>query len=189
MKTTTLFSAIVLLFITASCSIDGVEGPPGPPGRDGLNGKDGEEAYVFEYRADFLAPDYSALFEFPNSFAMRESDVALVYLLWEILDDGTEIWRPLPMTLFTADGTLQYSFDHSIFDVSVFLDGDFPLGFVGPDLTDNWLVRVVVVPGLFGSSNSRYVPPVNYEDYAEVQEYYKLSPTGMASPGYQKIKP
>ncbi len=187
MKTTTLLSALVFLFIAASCNIEGVEGPPGIPGRDGLDGLDGEEAYVFEYTADFRAPDYSALFELPGDFTMLESDVALVYLLWEVLEDGTEIWRPLPMSLFTADGLLQYSFDHSIFDVSVFLDAEFPLGFLGPDLTDAWIVRVVIVPGLFGT-NGRYISPVNYEDYSAVQEHYKLSPTGMASPGYKKLE-
>lgn len=186
MKTTTLLSTIVLLFAAVSCNIEGVEGPPGIPGRDGLDGLDGEEAYVFEYSADFVAPDYSALFELPGDFVMLESDVALVYLLWEVLDDGTEIWRPLPISLFTADGLVQYSFDHSIFDVSVFLDAEFPLGFLTPNLTDNWIVRVVVVPGLFGT-NGRYIAPVNYEDYDAVREHYELSPTGMAEPGYQKI--
>jgi hypothetical protein len=90
------------------------------------------------------------------------------------------------MSLFTQDGLLQYSFDHSIFDVSVFLDAEFPLGFLGPDLTDGWIIRVVIVPGLFGT-NGRYIAPVNYEDYAEVKAYYHLSPTGMASPGYKKV--
>lgn len=185
MKTITLLSALVLSVIAVSCSIEGVEGPPGIPGRDGFDGLDGEEAYVFEYTADFRAPDYSALLELPGSFVMQESDVALVYLLTEVLDDGTEIWRPLPMTQFTNDGLLQYSFDHSIFDVSVFLDAEFPLGFLQPIQTDDWIVRVVIVPGLFGA-NGRYVAPVNYEDYAAVQEYYQLSPTGMASPGYKR---
>lgn len=186
MKTTTLFSALLLCILAVGCSVEGVEGPPGIPGRDGLDGLDGEEAYVFEYTADFRAPDYSALLELPSSFAMQVSDVALVYLLWEVLDDGTEIWRPLPMSLFTADGLLQYSFDHSIFDVSVFLDAEFPLNFLGPDLTDNWIVRVVIVPGQFGT-NGRWKAPVNYEDYHEVKTYYQLPPTTLALPGYTKF--
>ena len=63
MKTTTLLATIIILLGTIGCNIDGVEGPPGPPGRDGLNGLDGEEAYVFEYTADFIAPDYFLVLE------------------------------------------------------------------------------------------------------------------------------
>ena len=186
MKTTTLFSSLILFFFVVGCNVEGVEGPPGLPGRDGRDGLDGEEAYVFEYTADFVAPDYSVLLELPPSFAMQVSDVALVYLLWEVLEDGTEIWRPLPMSLFTADGILQYSFDHTIFDVSVFLDAEFPLNFLGADLTDNWIVRVVIVPGQFGTSG-RFKAPVNYEDYTAVKAYYQLPPTELAAPGYAKI--
>ncbi|MEM8893539.1 MAG: hypothetical protein AAGC88_03110 [Bacteroidota bacterium] len=47
-------------------------------------------------------------------------------------------------------------------------------------------MRVVVVPGLFGT-NGRYIPEVNYEDYNAVKEHYSLSPTGMAQPGYRKV--
>lgn len=170
-----------------SCYVEN-EGPPGPrgfdgrDGLDGLDGQDGEEAYVFEYQFDFIADDYSRILPLPDDFTMLETDVALVYFLWSVENDGTEIWRQLPQTLITSDGLLQYNFDFTIYDVSVWLDADFPLGFLGSEYLDNWIARVVVVPAQYG----RGEPVVDLTNYEEVKTHYNLRDTELDTSNYPK---
>jgi hypothetical protein len=164
-----IYSAFVaMLFISQSCV--GPEGPPGPQGfdgYDGVDGKDGEEAYVFEFVFDFESPDYGVLLEYPDGFTALDSDVVLVYLLWDTLDDGTEVWRLLPQSMITDFGFLQYNFDFTKFDARVFLDSDFNLDNLGSPFLDNWLARVVVVPGQFSGR-------MDYTDYDAVKETFNL---------------
>ncbi|NQZ77132.1 MAG: hypothetical protein HRT61_13690, partial [Ekhidna sp.] len=171
---------IVIVLGLSSCFYD--EGPRGPRGYDGLDGIDGvngEESFVFEYELSFTAPDYSVLLNLPNDFQMLDSDVALVYFLWEINEDGLEIWRHLPQTLYFSYGALLYNYDFTKFDVSVFLDGTVNLNGLGADLTDNWIARVVVVPGQFAGR-------LDYSDYDAVKDYYGLSPSKLAQKSYPK---
>lgn len=174
----------ILMFITvslSSCYQEGIPGPSGLDGRDGLDGLDGEESYVFEYELTFTAPDYSVLLNLPNDFNMLDSDVMLVYLLWEITENGTEVWRLLPQTLYLADGIVSYNYDFTKFDASVFMDGTVNLDALGADFTDNWIARVVVVPGQF---NGRSV--IDYSDYNAVKEHLNLSDSKLATKKYQR---
>ncbi|MEO1254127.1 MAG: hypothetical protein AAFY41_04445, partial [Bacteroidota bacterium] len=136
---------LVIPFLIAF-SIFACEGPSGPPGPAGLEGLPGEESFVFEYEFSFTAPDYSTLLELPSDFNMLESDVMLVYFLWEVTEENIEVWRAIPQTLYLTDGILEYNFDWTRFDASVFLDGTINLDMLGADFTDNWIARVVVVP-------------------------------------------
>ena len=155
------------------------EGTRGPRGIDGIDGIDGEESFVFEYELTFTAPDYSVLLNLPNTFTMLDSDVALVYFLWEVTDDGVEVWRALPQTLYFSDGTLVYNYDFTKFDVSVFLDGTVNFNGLGAIDTDNWIARVVVVPGQFAGR-------IDYSDYNAVKKHFNLSPSKLATKNYQK---
>ncbi len=163
--------------ILSACR-DGAPGPQGPPGIDGLNA---EESFVFEYEFSFTAPDYAALLELPSSFTMLDSDVMLVYFLWDVID-GVEVWRSLPQTLFLADGVLQYNFDHTKFDANVFLDGTVNLDMLGADFTDNWIARVVVVPGQYYNGRSA----IDFSDYNQVKALFNLSDSKLASESYSK---
>ncbi len=163
---------IILLISTGSflqSCLEGPTGPPGPRGSDGLDGLDGEEAYVFEYELDFVGPDYSALLELPSNFEPLPSDMILVYFLWGN-DNGEDIWRLLPQTLITDSGLLQYNFDFTRYNVVTFLDAEFPLSQLGADYTDNWIARVVVVPGQFGGRVD-----VDFSDYNDVVDFYGIS--------------
>ena len=166
MKTfATLISLAFFLVLQSCMGPEGPPGPPGPRGADGLDGLDGEEAYVFEYVFDFEAPEYSVLLEFTD-FEALDSDVVLVYLLWDIQDE-VEIWRMLPQNSITEFGFLSYNYDFTKFDARVFLESDFNLDQLGsPDL-DNWLARVVVVPGQFAGR-------IDYSDYNAVKELFNL---------------
>ena len=128
----TIFS-IVLALIVISC--EGPAGPPGPPGRDGLDGLDGQDGVnilgqVLEIEGTFSAEnDYRILFEFPQTVEVFESDVVLVYLLFDQTEDSNgepvDIWRLLPQTRILDQGLLQYNYDHTFLDVSIFLEADF----------------------------------------------------------------
>ncbi len=165
----------------SGCYYDGTRGPRGYDGRDGLDGidgVDGEESYVFEYEFSFTAPDYSVILNLPNDFNMLDSDVALVYFLWEVTNDGVEVWRALPQTLYFSDGVLKYNYDFTKFDVSVFLDGTVNFDGLGANTTDNWIARVVVVPGQFAGR-------IDYSDYNAVKDFFEFSESKLATKNYQ----
>ena len=144
-----------VLFLSACDEYNdiGPVGPRGAVGPQGPAGAPGESGFVFEYTdVHFVGPDYDVFLEFPPDFEVLPSDVALVYFLWEVQEiDGEllEIWRPLPQQVFTEDGLLQYNFDFSLYDVRLFLDAEFPLDYLTSIDTDDWITRVVIVPGDF----------------------------------------
>ena len=158
MKKFSLLSILSLVVIMASC--EGPAGPPGPPGFDGLDGLDGINILgkVLEIEGSFTAEDEYALFyEFPQTVEVFESDIVLVYILWEQIEDNGEffdVWRLLPQTRLLNQGILQYNFDHTFFDVSVFLEGDFDLSTLGPGDTDNQIFRIAIMPAEFGLDES-----------------------------------
>lgn len=177
-----LYILILLLTGLSGCYFDeGPRGPRGYDGRDGIDGVDGEESYVFEYEFSFTAPDYSQLLLLPDDFVMLDSDVMLVYFLWEVTGDGVEIWRSLPQTMYFSDGVLEYNYDFTKYDANVFMDGNVNFDDLGALYTDNWIARVVVVPAQYGGRGG-----VDYSDYNEVKVYFDLSDSKLAKPGYSK---
>ncbi|MEO9872074.1 hypothetical protein [Ekhidna sp.] len=172
----------ILLLIIGIVSVSCNQGPPGPegiPGRDGIDGVNGDEGFTFEYELSFTAPDYSVTLNIPRDFTVLDSDVMLVYFLWGVTDDGAEVWRALPQTLYFTDGVLAYNYDFTKFDANVFLDGTVDLDGLGADLTDNWIARVVVVPAQFSGR-------IDYSDYNAVKDYFDLSPSKLATKNYKK---
>ena len=115
-KFTLLFSTIFALFLI-SC-----EGPAGPPGFDGLDGLDGLDGVnilgqVVDIEGTFDAGnDYSLFFEFSQSIEVFETDVVLVYILFDQTQDSNgdpvDIWRLLPQTRILDQGLLQLSLIH-----------------------------------------------------------------------------
>ena len=158
-------SFLALVVVLSSCvseTIIGPEGPKGDTGPQGPAGAPGESGYVFEYEnINFTSGDnYSVLLEYPDDFEGLESDVALVYLLWP-LEDGLDydVWRPLSQQVLFTDGTLQYNYDFTAFDTRLFLEANFPLDELAAIDTDNWVARVVIVPGSFWASSGRTLMP------------------------------
>lgn len=173
---------LLLLFVSAGltgCYIDDPYiGPQGEPGYDGL---DGEESYVFDYTLSFTGPHYESTLILPDHFTMLDSDVIMVYLLWEVTDGGVEVWRALPQTVYFQDGMLSYNYDFTIYDVNIFLDGTINLDHLGAYYTDDWIARVVVIPGQFGGRTD-----VDITDYNSVIEYYNLKTPELDTKGYKK---
>jgi hypothetical protein len=176
-----LILAVNLIFL-GSCNFNGQDGAPGPQGPRGpqgpagQDGQNGQEAFVFEY-VDLTfsaANEYGLLLELPSDFEMLESDVLLVYFLYDYFEDeDLDLWRALPQTEFTEFGTLIYNYDFTLFDVNLFMDANFDLNRLGARFTDNWIARVVVVPGQF--TNARTTDPVDFKDYKAVIEHYNIS--------------
>ncbi|MFY0688341.1 MAG: collagen-like protein [Cyclobacteriaceae bacterium] len=172
MKTHLLFFTAILSVSALTSCVDYVEGPAGPQGPMGAQGPEGapgESGYVFEYEnITFTSPSYDVVLDFPSHFEGLDSDVALVYFLWEVQSiegQNIEVWRQLPQTVFTDDGILTYNFDHTKYDARVFMDANYPLSWLTAFDTDEWIARVVVVPGSFFSSGR-----VDVSDYSAVKE-------------------
>ncbi len=174
-----------ILFIAFAVSCEGPEGPPGPPGFDGLDGLDGLDGVnilgnVVEIEGTFnAANDFSIFFEFPQDIEVFESDLVLVYLLFEQLDDPDggdpiDVWRLLPQTRILDQGLLQYNYDHTFFDVNIFLESDFDLSSLPSGDTDNQVFRIAVVPAEFGLDNS-----IDTSDFNAVIDALKFDPSGI----------
>ena len=161
MKKVSLLLALLTTVFFVSC--EGPAGPPGPPGfdgRDGLDGLDGINilGQVIDIEGTFdFNNDYTLFYEFPNTVEVFESDVVLVYLLWDQTEDNNgepvDIWRLLPQTVILNEGLLQYNYDHTFFDVSIFLESDFNLGLLDPVYTDNQVFRIAIIPAEFATGS------------------------------------
>lgn len=150
------FAAILLL--TAALAFTSCEGPQGPPGLDG-------ESFlgsVFEIQDDFTASnDYAILFDFPSNFVIYDTDIVLVYILWE-QSNGTDVWRLLPQTVvlktindsYPETDVIQYNFDYTVDDVKIFLETTMDYGSLLPGETNDQIFRIVVLPADFTAKKS-----------------------------------
>jgi len=143
-------SSIILLF--ASVFILSCEGPMGPPGEDGTS----LIGTIFEMEGDFKASNnYELFFDFPQNFKIYETDVVLVYILWEVATvngKNTDVWRLMPQTRFVDDGVIQYNFDYTVNDVRVFLETTFSYEDLLPAETQDQVFRIAVLPADFVAS-------------------------------------
>lgn len=165
MKKIYILLSVVLIAFT-SCSDDGEMGPPGPPGPPG---EDGLIGTVFDIEGDFTAAnDYTLLVEYANftDVEVFDSDVVLVYL--RVGTDGEAggepvyVWRLLPqMYYLNGGGTMQYNYDYTFFDTSIFLDSDVDLSTLGTEFTDNQVFRIAILPADFAQSHGLDIS--NYE--------------------------
>ena len=171
MKNLIIACTALMMAVLSSCITDEV-GPAGPMGPQGEQGPKGDSGFVFEFEGvNFTAPEYEAFLPYPDNFESLASDVALVYLLWDVAEvDGeeVEVWRQLPQSIFTEFGLLQYNFDFTTLDVRLFMEADFDMSQLGAIDTDNWVVRVVIVPGDFWSSARLDASEISYEDIEDM---------------------
>ena len=131
-------------FLCLSCS--GGSGSQGPPGPQGPPGEAGLLGQVFDVEVTFtFANDYQVLVEFPADIQAFDSDIVHAYLLVEV-DNGVDIWAPLPQTLFFGADILLYGFDYTFADIALFLDGTVDPATLDPLYTDNVVFRVAVIP-------------------------------------------
>lgn len=143
---TLLFFAIVFISCEGTVGPPGIPGPPGTPGEDGADGLIGQ---VIEVQADLNSgTGFEYFVEIPGDIEVYESDVFMVYRLMEVID-GLDVWEPLPQTIFRNNDILLYTFDYTLFDVRLFLDGTVDFNKLDPNDTDGLIFRIAIMPADF----------------------------------------
>lgn len=93
----------------------------------------------------------------PTIFA---SDVVLIYRLSGTINSTTPIWQLIPRTLFLPQGELDYDFDFSLEDFTIYAGGTYNLSLT-PQYLNNQTFRIVIVPASFSTS-------INKNNYSAV---------------------
>ncbi|MFD2033662.1 hypothetical protein ACFSKL_02610 [Belliella marina] len=162
-----LIKGVLIMGLMAFFACEGPPGPAGPPGLDGV-----EYSSVYERTVSFNANNgYIQEFNFPNP--IYEDDVVLIYIEWERTNQGLPIWRLLPQSVFFEEGILQYNYDFTQDDYSIFLDTTFDPSILDSSWLLNQKFRIVVVPGLF--ANAR----IDYNNYEGVMEMIGMTEEGV----------
>lgn len=158
---------ILALVLVSALVFVSCEGDQGPPGQDGL---DGEIGLTYDFTVNFNGSnDYRyTLFFAEEGIEVFESDGVLVYKSDEFYEDpegDINIWKLLPQRVYFTNGDiLEYNYDHTFGEVSIFLDGNIEdFGTLSNEYTQNQLLRVVVAPSDFINSAN-----VNLNDYESV---------------------
>jgi hypothetical protein len=79
------------------------------------------------------------------------SDVVLIYRLSGTINSNTPIWQLIPRTLFLPQGELDYDFDFSLEDFTIYAGGNYNLSLT-PQYLNNQTFRIVIVPASFSTS-------------------------------------
>ncbi len=196
-----------MILLAAAALLTACVGEPGMDGRDGYDGKDGVDGVnilgsAFEIEGDFTATnEYLLYFQFPNTIEVYESDIVLVYILWETVTGSDnkplDVWRLLPQTVILDEGILQYNYDYTREDVQVFLGGTIDFATLLPAEWENQVFRIVVMPADFAIDlsldvtnynmvmksldlGSSKVPRISFSD---------LQKEGIPEPGLRKALP
>ena len=178
MKNLGRFFTVLIAFISLS-SCEGPTGPPGPPGFDGLDGQDGVNILgaVYDIVGDFNPSNGYSLFsvfsEDVPGLEVFETDVVLVYILWDQIDDPTgpiDVWRLLPQTLLVQEGILQYNYDYTFENALIFLETDFNEALLRPGDTNDQVFRIAILPA--DGAGKRNLDTSNMQ---EVMEYLQVT--------------
>ncbi len=148
---------ITLLAVVGMFSLQGCTGPEGPPG---IPGEDGLIAEVFELKNinfTYDATDGYLIYQ-KLTPVIYDSDVILIYRLSGTIDSNTPIWQPIPRTLYLTQGELDYDFDFSKEDFTIYAGGTYNLALT-PQYLNDQTFRIVIVPGSFAASLNKS----NYE--------------------------
>jgi hypothetical protein len=153
MKTIKAILMVPILALFTACVFESTV-----PGHDGKDGNSILGA-VFEIKGDFKPTnDFSLFYSFPSTFKVYDTDVVLVYILWDQVTDKfgkvQDVWRLLPQTVVLPEGVLQYNFDYTLNDVSIFLGGTIDLNKLLPAEALDQVFRIVVLPADFAMYNS-----------------------------------
>lgn len=167
----------LLIVMLSTVLFFGCEGPVGPIGPEGKPGPPGPESIVFDIEGNLNAGnEFSLYYEFPQSIEVFESDAVLIYRLWgqqEIPGDApADVWRLMPVTAFVDNGMIQYSFDHTFMDLSVFLDGNVPLASLPGNWLNNQVFRVVIIPGYMAGNGRKSLD--EFKDYDVLKKQFNL---------------
>lgn len=160
--------AVSLLLLFSNCTRE--PGPQGPPGVDGVT----VEAEVYELQNVNFAFNPTDGYNIFRTFdrQLLPPDVVLIYRLSGLINSTTPIWQQIPRTLFVPEGELDYDFDFSKQDFTIYADGTYNLALT-PSYINNQTFRIVVIPGYFAGKSSDN--QLDLDNYAEVIKFYGIN--------------
>lgn len=161
----------LLLAVISATFLSSCEGPAGIPGRDGANGTN-VEAEVFELlNVNFNLNNQNeyTIYRALNP-KILDADVLLIYRLSGTINSQTPIWQPIPRTLFLTQGELDYDFDFSKEDFTIYAGGNYNIA-TTPNYLNNQTFRIVIIPGYFSGKGAK---AINFDNYNEVIKAYKI---------------
>ena len=163
MKKIILFFAIIGMIMLNACSNEGPQGTPG---------KNAELAEVFELKNvnfAFSNNQYSIYRTLnPQIFA---SDNLLIYRLSGTINTTTPIWQLIPRTLYLPQGELDYDFDFSKQDFTIYAGGNYNLSLT-PSYLNSQTFRIVIIPGAF---SNKMASAADFSNYAAVIAKYGIN--------------
>lgn len=158
--------AIVGLLIFSSC--EGPEGPRGSQGPQGIT----VESEVFELKNINFGYSNEAGYTIYQKLnpQINSADAILIYRLSGTIDAVTPIWQLIPRTLYLDEGELDYDYDFSKEDFTIYAGGNYDLS-----LTASYLqiqtFRIVIIPGYFSGRSKK---TVDKNDYNAVIKAYNI---------------
>ncbi len=99
------------------------------------------------------------------------SDNILIYRMSDVINSSTPVWQLIPRTLYLNAGELDYDFDFSRVDFTIYAVGTYNLANT-PQYINNQTFRIVIIPGFFSSRSSNQV---DFNDYDSVIEAYGIN--------------
>ncbi len=158
----------LLIAFIGMIALQGCTGPQGAPGQ---NGQDGLLSEVFELQNVSFGFDTTNGYNIyrtlsPNIYA---SDNLLIYRMTGTINSTTPIWQLIPRTLYLTQGQLDYDYDFSKVDFTIYAGGNYDISTTPAYLT-NQTFRVVVIPGYF----SNKMKTVDTSDYNAVIKAYNI---------------
>jgi hypothetical protein len=116
--------------------------------------------------------------DFPSNIEVLQQDVVLMYRLSGTVDSNTPIWQQIPRTLFLPEGELDYDFDFTKFDFSIYAGGTYDLALT-PTYINNETFRIVIIPTVFANKVAAGTLTVDYSNYEEVIKALKIDATAI----------
>jgi len=152
MKKIMILLAVIGMFGFQGCTgPEGMPGPEGPPGQDGLIAEVFELQNVNFYNDPVDSPDLGYFIYQKLVPQILDSDQILIYRLAGTIDSSTPIWQSIPRTLFLTQGELDYDFDFSKEDFTIYAGGTYNLALT-PQYLNNQTFRIVIIPGYFSTT-------------------------------------
>ena len=171
---------LLILAVVGTTILSSCEGPQGIEGPQGQQGPEGPVSEVFELlNVNFTlnAQNEYTIYRTLNP-VIYDSDNILIYRLSGTIDAQTPIWQLIPRTLFLPEGELDYDFDFSSEDFTIYAGGNYNIA-TTPSYINGQTFRIVIIPGAF--SNKGNAAAVDYNDYNAVIQAYQIDDTKVKS--------
>ncbi len=101
---------------------------------------------------------------------IRLDDVILIYRLSGTIDPSTPIWQQIPRTLYLSEGELDYDFDFSKEDFTIYAGGTYDLSLT-PNYITNQTFRIVIIPGYL---SNKMKSSIDLSDYNAVVNAFHI---------------